>query len=245
MVDRRDVPVEVDDDLSEPGLLECRLAKKDVRVRLAEQPGLEDAGHSWLDVRAVVLQEDAALDVDGLEEARAAVHCLRSAEHEVTARAQREEEVAEDALLRLLAEVHERVARYEQVDARDRRILKQVVMAEDDGASEAVAERVVAVQLLEIALAQPVGDVCDLLLRIRGMPRVTQRVVVDVGGVDLDAVAEALVTERLGEDDRDGVRLGARRAARRPDADLSVWAELVDEPRHDLGGDVFPHGGVA
>jgi hypothetical protein len=50
MVDRRDAPVEVDDDLSKPGLLERALA-----------------------VRAVVLQEDSPLHVKGLEQARPAV----------------------------------------------------------------------------------------------------------------------------------------------------------------------------
>ena len=105
-------------------------------------PGLHDARHPRLHVRAVVLHEHAALDVDRLEEARAAVQRLRLAEHEVAAWPQGEEEVAEDPLLRLLAEVHQRVARDEEVDARDGRILKQVVAAEDDGAAEAVAESV-------------------------------------------------------------------------------------------------------
>ncbi len=159
---------------------------------------------------------------------------LGPAEQQVTARTEREEEVAEDPVLSLLTEVHERVARHQEVDARDRRILQEVVAAEDDRAAKAVAEGVVAVERDEVALAQLVGHVCNLFLGVCGLPRTAERVVVDVRRVDLGPLAERLLSQRLGEEDRDRVRLGARRAARRPDADLPVAVELIDEPRHDV-----------
>jgi hypothetical protein len=49
---------------------------------------------------------------------------------------QREVEAGEDPRLRLGVEVHQRVAADQQVDARDRRVLDQVVPAEDHRAAQ-------------------------------------------------------------------------------------------------------------
>ena len=52
-------------------------------------------------------------------------------EEEIAGLVQGEDEARDDALLRLGVEVHQRVAAHQQIDARDRRVLRQVVAPED------------------------------------------------------------------------------------------------------------------
>ena len=63
----------------------------------------------------------------------------------------------QDLGLRLGGEVHERVAAHEQVDARDRRVLHEVVAAEDHAAPQVLAEHVALVGPLEEALERIVA----------------------------------------------------------------------------------------
>src|SRR3954447_25037643 len=86
-----------------------------------------------------VLHEDTTLQVVPNEKVAAAWERSRFPRHEEAAVVEREVEVREDPLLQLGAEVHERVARDEQVDARDRRVPVKVVAAEDDRAAQVVA----------------------------------------------------------------------------------------------------------
>src|SRR5581483_4180283 len=102
----------------------------------------------------VDLRKDAPLQIDRREVARARGEDLRLAQEEITLRAEREVEGGEDASLRRRVEVHERVAGDEEVDARDRRILDEVVAAEDHRPAKVAAERVGAVHRLEVLLAQ-------------------------------------------------------------------------------------------
>ena len=67
---------------------------------------------------------------------------LRLAQEQAAVVDQREMEAARRiAGLRLGVEVHQQVAADEQVDPRDRRVLHQVVPAEDDGASQIAVDR--------------------------------------------------------------------------------------------------------
>src|SRR5262249_19047782 len=63
---------------------------------------------------------------------------------------------------------------------------------------------------------------------------------VDVGRVDLDALAKRLRTERVGEQHREAVRLFARGATGTPDADRSGAAATVEDARDDVGCEEFP-----
>src|SRR5207302_2462811 len=121
---------------------------------------------------------------------------LRAAQEQVTVRREREAEVGEDAVLRLGAEVDQRVARDQQVDARDRGVLDEVVAPEDDDAAQLLAEREAAVYGLEVALAERLRNGGDRLRRVQAVAACAQRLLVDVRRVDLDPAADLLVAHR-------------------------------------------------
>src|SRR5262245_16164455 len=72
------------------------------------------------------------------------------------------------------------------------------------------------------------------------MTRLLEGLRVDVGGVDLDAVAEVVLRQRLGEQHREAVGLLAGRASRVPDADRLVGGLPADDRRDDLVAEVLP-----
>lgn len=139
VVDRADPSPGIDDHLAEGRLLERRL-DRDLGRLAAFLLGQPQPGRTRLDLGRGVPGEDAALQVVGNEQVAAALQRLRLAEHEVAAARQGEIEVREYSLLRRCVEVHDRVPRQEQVDTRDRRILHQVVAAEDDAAADVAAK---------------------------------------------------------------------------------------------------------
>lgn len=105
--------------------------------------------------------------------------------------------------------VHERVP----AALRDRRVLNQGVPAEDHRPPQVLAEGERVVRALEVRLAQALRDRLDVLGGVGPVPGVRERVLVDVGGVDLDAGHERLEPEVLRQDHRGRVRLLARREA--------------------------------
>ena len=93
---------------------------------------------------------------------------------------------------------------------------------EDDAAAQVRSEDVVPVPVLEVALAE-IGRNRLQLLRVElCVTTLGQRVVVDVGRVDLDALPEVVGPELVGEEHRQRERFLATRAARRPEADVRV-----------------------
>ena len=192
---------------------------------------LGQARHARRQARAARrLAEDPALEVDGGEHVAVRDHHLRLAEHQRPVIAQREVEVAQDPALGLRVEVHQRVAAEEQVDPRDRRVLHQVVAAEDDRPPQVLAEREPGVGALEVPLAQRLGHGLEPLGGVDGLACHRERAVVDVGRVDLHAFAVGVGAERLGEHDRGRVGLLAGRAARAPDPDRRVLGRLQQAP---------------
>ena len=159
---------------------------------------------------------------------------------------QGEVESLEDPRLGLAVEVHQCVAARQEVDPRDRGVLDQVVPAEDHRAAKLLVEQIPAAVLLDEVFRQQLGrDVLHLARRVSGVPRPAQRVLVDVGGVDLHPLAERVDPHRLREDYRQGVGLFARGAAGAPDPDRLPRLLPRQDPRDDLAAQRLPGRGVA
>src|SRR5262245_48204032 len=170
---------------------------------------------------------------------------LRLAEEEEAAVGQREVEAAQDPGLGLAVEVHEGVAADEEVDPGDRRVLHQVVAAEDHRPAELLVKDVVAGRPLEVLLDVRSGDLLHVLRAVRRLPGLVQRFLVDVGGVDLDPAPELLHPELLGQQDRHRIRLFSGGTAGAPHPDRPRRTLARDDPGHDLLCDVLPGGLVA
>ena len=104
--------------------------------------------------------------------------------------AQREVEVAQDVRLRLRIEVHQRVAADEQVQPRDRRVLDEVVAAEDQRSPQVGAERVALVRRARSsARAAPAARARPRARVYVAWRAASSALLVDVGRVDLHALA--------------------------------------------------------
>ena len=163
-------PAHVDHDLRDRGLVEARVAEVAVdRQGKAGRPSVQSSRTLLRGREPGARREHAASEVDRDEETRPRDERLRLAEKEVAVVVEREVEVADDPPLRLGVEIHERVPADEQVDSRDRRVLDDVVAAEDHTATEVLPDRVPPVVVIEVAVAQLLGNVCKRLRRIRRM----------------------------------------------------------------------------
>ncbi len=129
---------------------------------------------------------------------------------------QREMEALQDAPLGLGVEVHQRVPADEQIEPRDGGVGQKVVAAEDDAAAQIAAEEVTRVQRLEVALEQLWRDIFDLPGGVARAARLTERFLVGVGRINLDAVPESVDPERFGEQHGYAVGLLPRGAAGGP-----------------------------
>ena len=96
--------------------------------------------------------EDPPLLGDRAEQLVLAADRLGRAEEQVPALAQREVEQADEALLDLGLEIDQQVAAADQVEARERRVLQQVLRREGDRLPERLPDAVGVVLLLEPAL---------------------------------------------------------------------------------------------
>ena len=119
-------------------------------------------------------------------------------------------------------EVHERVAADEQVDARDRRVVNEVVAAEDHRPAKVLAEHEAPCRCARSSARAAPAAPPRPPWPCSSPAGLGQRVLVDVGRVDLHALAERLLAERLGEQHRERVGLLAGGAAGAPDADRLV-----------------------
>ena len=94
--------------------------------------------------------EHPPLQIDRREGGGVGEEHLGPAEDRVTRRIEREVEPLDDPRLRLRVEVHQRVAAEEQVDPRDRRVLQQIVPAEDHGPAQVAVDHEGAVDRIEV-----------------------------------------------------------------------------------------------
>jgi hypothetical protein len=140
------------------------------------------------------------LEVDRGEQRAVREQALGLPEEQHAVLGEREVEARQDTALHLRGEVHERVAADQQVDPRDGGVLDEVVAAEDHRAAQLLTEGVPAADGFEVARAQLLGHAFDLAVGVDAGAGLAQRLVVDVRGVDLHAVAELLRAEHLGQD---------------------------------------------
>ena len=189
--------------------------------------------------------EDPVLEIERREVIAVGDQRLRFPEHEHARGTQREVQVAQDALLGLRVEVDQRVAAHQQVQARDRRVVDQVVAPEDQRSAHVLAQRVALVDALEVALPQLRRHAFDLPAGELRLARRTERVLVDVGRVDLHALAVLLRAEELREQHGDGHGLLARGAAGAPHPHGLVGRLGGQDLRQDLRLQVGPHGRIA
>ena len=196
------------------------------------------------EARARRLGEDPPLELDRREQLAVREQELGPTHEENTAVAHGEMEAIQDPGLRLAGEVHERVPAHQEIDSRDRRVLDEVVPAEDDRATDVLVEEIPIVDALEVSRAQLRGDVLDLLGRVGRVARLDQRVLVDVGGIDLHPSTERLDAELLGQDHGEGVRLLPGGAAGAPDPDGAVRAPTGEDARDDLRRQELPGLGI-
>ena len=196
-------------------------------------------------VFAAHLGEDALLQVHRRERAREVQQHFRPAQHEVAAIAQREVKPVDDARLCFVVEIHQRVAAHEQIHARDRRIVEQVVAAEDDRAAKVFLEDGAAAAAIEVLGAEALRQAFHLAVGVRRRPRNRQFLFVYVGGVNLHPLAELIRPEHLGEQDRHRVAFLARRAAGAPDPYRLVTVLVLQHSRDDLRAQVLERLRVA
>jgi len=154
---------------------------------------------------AAQLPEDAAAKIDRSEHLGPRQQHLRFAEHQDPVIGQRRMKTRQDARLDLGVEVHQRVAAEDQAHARDRRVVNEIVPAEDHRAPQILVQHETVAVGPEIFLQQRGGHRLDLPVRVDRLPRLIQRLIVDVGRVDLDTLGERVRAERFRDQHRNRV----------------------------------------
>ena len=110
-----------------------------------------DEAHSVPPVHLRNPPENAPPEIDRREQLRVAQHHFRPAEDQDALVGEREVKTRQNPALRLRIEVHQRIAAHQDAHARDRRILNQIVTAEDDRSPQ------IAVEDESIALAKEIA----------------------------------------------------------------------------------------
>ena len=149
-------------------------------------------------------------------------------------------EAREQSLLKVRLEVDQQVAADDEVQVRQRRVLHEVVPAEDAPAAQVTSEPIELPVAGEVSLEERRGHLLELLETVQSVPGDGQRVLVDVGAIDLDVDRCRPVAEPFGEQQRNRVRLLTRGAAGRPHADGLGRGGGLDQPRHDVLAEELP-----
>ena len=168
------------------------------------------------------------------EEITASADVFRRSEKQPSARPQRIVEDRDEPLLQIGIQIDEQIAAHDHVDARERRILDQIVIGDAHHVADRLGEHEFVVLREEIAVEQFEGYVLDGALRIAGAPRLLQHGLVDVGGEDLHVRSRPRTRQLLRDQDRDAVGFLAAGAARCPDADLVARALGGKQRGNDL-----------
>jgi hypothetical protein len=248
-VHQADRPGGVDDELRHRRLLEGALTEANEvgerGRRLVVHARALDEGASARRNLLLDPAEDARGEIERREEVGVSEEHLGLAEEEDPPLAEREVEAEEDAALRLRVQVHDRVAAREQIDARDGRVVDQIVATEDHAAAHVAAELEPAGGGLEVPGQEGRRHGLHVGLRVARPARLLKGLLVEVRRVDLHALAGRVRTEQLAEDHGQRVCLLARGAPGAPDTDRCVGAARGDERREHLGTQVVPRLGVA
>src|SRR5262245_22220638 len=105
-------------------------------------------------------------------------------------------------------------------------------------------ENVAAADELKIFVAQLFGHRLDFLDGVGRLPGDGERILVRVGGVNLDPLLEIFLAESFSHEERDGIGLLARGAARAPDSNQIIRFFVGQYPRHDRFRKTFPRGRI-
>ncbi|CAG7000123.1 hypothetical protein PICSAR164_02743 [Mycobacterium avium subsp. paratuberculosis] len=196
-------------------------------------------------VAADRLAEDPVLEAQRGEPVTVAEQHLGVPQKQRALRGKRKMQAPQHISLGLGVQIHQRVAAHQQVHPGDRRILDQVVAAEDHRPAQILVKNVAAVDLFEVAGQQIRRHRLDRPGVVGGAARLGQRVLVDVGGIDLHPLPERVEAQRLGQQHRQRVGLLARGAPRTPHPDRIVGPAFGQQSRNDFGGDELPGVRVA
>ncbi len=212
-----------------------RLGRADAGPR--RDPGQPGAGSEGQGrpLRAFLLAEDAARRVHGFEQVAETADRFGDAEHQEAGAIQGEVEDREQPFLERRRHVDHDVAAGHQVDARERRIDRQVLAREDAQVADALLDAVVAV-LLDEELAEALG--ADLGLDALGIDAgagpIERARVAQVGGEDLDLALRSDALQVFEQGDGDRIGFLARGATRRPGADRLVVGGCGHERRQHV-----------
>jgi hypothetical protein len=191
------------------------------------------------------LAEDAVLHLHRPEQRRSGELRLRLAEEQEPLGIERIMQAGEHDALRLAFQIDQQVTADEQVDARDRRVVHDVMTAEDHAFAQRTVEYVMIVGAFEI-LVQIGGrhalDVAGAVGRDAGD---LQRVLVEVGSIDLHPLAEFQRSQLFGEQHRDREGFFAGCAADAPDPDRPIGFGAGHDRRDHLSLQDLPRFLVA
>lgn len=107
-------------------------------------------------------------------------------------------EAREQALLEVRLEVDEHVATDEQVDVRQRRIVDEIVPAEDAEPPQVAPKPIHVPFAREVPADVALGQILQLFQPVERLPRRRERIGVDIRGVDLHVALQHL-RRTLGE----------------------------------------------
>ena len=189
--------------------------------------------------------EDAIGQFERFEQFAVGQQHLGLAEKQVAVLVQREVEPGENVALTLGIEIHQRVAADDQVEVRDRRIAHQVMPAEDHTVAQVAVEAKAAVYTVKVFLTQVFGHRLNVALVVGGGARLVKGVLIHVGGINLDALAELFGSHLLAQEHGQGVSFFAGGAAGAPEAKLRRWAALAYHRRQHVFGEVVPRFSIA
>ena len=110
------------------------------------------------------LHEDPPLEIERSEDVPVGQEHLGAPGEEKAAVIQGKVKPGQDPRLRLVVEVHQRVAAQQQIDPGDRWVLNQVVPAKDHRAPRLFVEAVAIALLIEVLFHERTGDISKALL---------------------------------------------------------------------------------
>ena len=188
---------------------------------------------------------DSRAVLQRFEEIAAPADVFRRSQKQPSARPQRVVEDGDEPLLQVGIQIDEQIAAHDHVDAREGRVLDQIVIGDTHHVADRLREHEIVVLRKEIAVEQFERHVLDGALRIAGGPRLLQHRLVDVGGEDLHVRPHTRARKLLGHQNREAVGFLTAGAAGRPDANLVACTLVGEQRRNDLAPQEIEGFGVA
>ena len=145
---------------------------------------------------------------------------LRLAEKQNAVVEQRIMKYLHDPLLQFGFEVDQQVPAAHHVEADKRRVLDQVLSREQRHVAQTLVDAVHPVLGGEISRNQCAVEFTQCGFRVNAGPCRCHRIVVDIGGKQLDPVLVPVLAEFFGENDGDGIDFLACGTTRNPDPDI-------------------------